>query len=271
MLISQVSLDVCVHIMDVLSLVAWLICTMEKGNFSARFTFHKAYKLQRQVYSDYCFCQASKYHMADDNARSTLLLIYDIICQWSINFSKRLDCCPGLSLVDADKLRVAIGKFHLAAHVPECFWKYSLNFKKGVGKIDGEILETVWSTFDDQAIRARAMSMAFRWEFLNQVMADHNFKKMISMGKMTALLLDYQLTLWLFADSMLCTKLKKAKQEIKKTKDEFDEQSVYAGTEKVNKWMKEEEEAQKKGGDRLKIYDVSSENGQLVDTFAKFY
>jgi hypothetical protein len=102
-------------------------------------------------------------------------------------------------------------------------------------------------------------------------MADHNFKKMISMGKMTALLLDYQLTLWLFADSMLCTKLKKAKQEIKKTKDEFDEQSVYAGTEKVNKWMKEEEEAQKKGGDRLKIYDVSSENGQLVDTFAKFY
>jgi hypothetical protein len=89
---------------------------------------------------------------------------------------------------------------------------------------------------------------------------------MISMGEMSPLLLDYQLTLCPFADSMPCTKLKKAKQEIKETKDEFDEQSVYVGTEKVQRWTKEEEEAQKQGGDRLKIYDVSSENGESVYT-----
>jgi len=37
----------------------------------------------------------------------------------------------------------AVGKFHLAAHVPSCFAKFSLNFVQGAGQLDGEILETL--------------------------------------------------------------------------------------------------------------------------------
>ena len=33
----------------------------------------------------------------------------------------------------------AVGKWHLGAHIPECFPKYSLNFVDGIGQIDGEI------------------------------------------------------------------------------------------------------------------------------------
>jgi hypothetical protein len=37
---------------------------------------------------------------------------------------------------------------HLATHLTECFLKFSLNFVKGAGEIEGEILETLWPDMD---------------------------------------------------------------------------------------------------------------------------
>ncbi|KAI6094401.1 hypothetical protein EDD16DRAFT_1447608, partial [Pisolithus croceorrhizus] len=48
---------------------------------------------------------------------------------------------PALEIVPA------VGKFHLAAHKLSCFPRYSLNFIKGAGHLDGEILETLWAPF----------------------------------------------------------------------------------------------------------------------------
>jgi hypothetical protein len=69
---------------------------------------------------------------------------------------------------------VAVGKFHLGAHVKKCFWKYTLNFVVGAGQIDGEIMETLWSLFNKFAVMARAMSKAHRVEILNEHMRDVN-------------------------------------------------------------------------------------------------
>ena len=78
---------------------------------------------------------------------------------------------------------VAVGKFHLGAHVKECFFKYSLNFITGAGQVDGEIMETLWSLFNKFAKMARSMGTAHRKEILNDHMRDVNWKKMVGMGK----------------------------------------------------------------------------------------
>ncbi|KAI6002611.1 hypothetical protein F5J12DRAFT_682482, partial [Pisolithus orientalis] len=49
---------------------------------------------------------------------------------------------PGLEIISA------VGKFHLAAHKHSCFLRYSLNFVKGAGHLDGEILETLSAPFN---------------------------------------------------------------------------------------------------------------------------
>jgi hypothetical protein len=77
----------------------------------------------------------------------------------------------------------AVGKWHLAAHIPECFSKFSLNFVEGAGETDGEILETLWSVLDEVAGLTQAMSVAHRQEVLDAYMQDSNWRKIIRMGR----------------------------------------------------------------------------------------
>jgi len=111
------------------------------------------------------------------------LLVYDIGCEWWINFLKRVEICDGLTWDVKRKLIVAVGKWHLAVHVKDCFCKFSLNFIIGAGHLDGEIMETVWSQLNAPGRAARAMSLAYRQQFLDHHIRDMNFKKMISMGE----------------------------------------------------------------------------------------
>ena len=60
------------------------------------------------------------------------------------------------------KLLDAVGKFHLADHVNSCFCKWMLNFMKGAGHINGEIMETLWSEMNKISGAARSMSKAHR-------------------------------------------------------------------------------------------------------------
>lgn len=76
----------------------------------------------------------------------------------------------------------AVGKFHLGAHISECFRKFSLNFIQGAGQADGEILETLWWPLDKVAGATRAMSCHHRREVLDDNMYDSNWKKWIGIG-----------------------------------------------------------------------------------------
>ena len=80
--------------------------------------------------------------------------------QWIINFLKCLKASPHLSIPEAMELLVAVGKFHLSAHIRECFVLYSLNFVHGSGQLDGEILEILWSPFNFISASGRTMSMS---------------------------------------------------------------------------------------------------------------
>jgi hypothetical protein len=128
---------------------------------------------------DYSICQALKRFPQHQRA----LIIYDICCQWIIHFRERVSESEFLELWDSIEITGAVGKFHLAAHIPECFPKYTLNFIEGAGELDGEILETLWSPMDLVAGLTQGMSVAHRQEVLNDYMNDSNWRKIIRIGK----------------------------------------------------------------------------------------
>src|SRR5258705_12357211 len=103
---------------------------------------------------DYSICQALKRFPGHLIA----LIIYDICCQWIIHFRERVSESEFLELCASIEIVGAVGKFHLAAHIPECFHKFTLNFIEGAGEVDGKILETLWSDMDGVAGFAQAMS-----------------------------------------------------------------------------------------------------------------
>jgi hypothetical protein len=183
-----------VHGMDVSSHNRWLIFKREKGLFPTnRIVLCLLPPLSlalRQINIDYAVCQSLS-SMAD-NPR--VITIYDVACQWSRNFRRRvkdsnfLDIPPNLQMVPA------VGKWHLGAHVADCFPKFSLNFIQGIGQVDGEVLETLWSVTNKVAGTTRAMGKSHRSEVLDDNMYDSNWKKWVGIGKATFPLLH--LVIW---------------------------------------------------------------------------
>ncbi|KAI6120244.1 hypothetical protein EDD16DRAFT_1518990 [Pisolithus croceorrhizus] len=111
-------------------------------------------------------------------------------CQWSVNFWSRVKNSPSLLLPPAQEIVPAVGKFHLAAHKLSCFPRYSLNFVKGAGHLDGEILETLWAPFNKISPTARSMTQAHRQEEYDDHMRDSNWKKLV--GLVPSLLKKYK-------------------------------------------------------------------------------
>ena len=77
----------------------------------------------------------------------------------------------------------AVGKSHLAAHIPDCFSKFSLNFVEGASQVEGEIWETLWSRMDEEAGLAQSMSIAHHQETVDEHMNDNNWHKMVWIGR----------------------------------------------------------------------------------------
>jgi hypothetical protein len=94
---------------------------------------------------DYSICNAINGH---SHGIDTTFIIYDVGCQWCIHFAERVANCPGLSLPEPSQVLTAVGKFHLSAHKLPCFARFSLNFIQGAGQVDGEILKTLWASFN---------------------------------------------------------------------------------------------------------------------------
>ena len=85
----------------------------------------------------------------------------------------------------------AVGKWHLGAHVIDCFPRFSLNFIRGIGQVDGEVLETLWSVTNKVAGTTRAMGKSHCSEVLDDNMYDSNWKKWVGIGKAAFFTLVY--------------------------------------------------------------------------------
>lgn len=128
---------------------------------------------------DYAICHALAYNM---NGLPQGLVEYDVGCQWSINFEKRVENSTTLHLPPGLSWIAAVGKFHLGTHEQDCFAKFSLNFVHGAGQQDGEILETLWAPLNKIAGSVRAMTKASRQEMVDAQMRDSNWKKSTKIG-----------------------------------------------------------------------------------------
>ena len=141
----------------------------------------------RQINIDYAVCQSLS-SMAE-NLR--VITIYDVACQWSRNFRRRVEDSKYLDIPPNLQMVPAVGKWHLGTHVVDCFPQFSLNFIQGIGQVDGEVLETLWSVTNKVAGTTRAVGKSHRSEVLDDNMYDSNWKKWIGIGKATFTICGY--------------------------------------------------------------------------------
>ncbi|KIK74642.1 hypothetical protein PAXRUDRAFT_19663 [Paxillus rubicundulus Ve08.2h10] len=113
-------------------------------------------KGEQQVNMDYALCQA----LGKLEGMPRAAVIYDIACHIQIVWG--------------------IGLFHIHGHQDVCLSRYSPDLIPGIGKVDGEVLETLWSQLNEICGSTRSMTAAHRREVLNDHMLDSNRKKMLN-------------------------------------------------------------------------------------------
>ena len=186
-----------------------------------------------------------------------------------MHFEDRLrDVSKYLSRDPEMKILGAIGKFHLADHVDSCFSKWSLNFIKGAGHIDGEIMETLWSGMNKVSGAARSMSKAHRQETLDDYMRDSNWKKTVRIGEFLFLkfIIDYSHYHFFFSVPTLLTKLNRSQMGLISTQPAFEEltKSCLQRNLPVESWRHDENLAMEERGERLKIFDINHEKAPTL-------
>ena len=128
---------------------------------------------------DYSICKALTYNMQD---MPVALLMYDIMCQYQVNFRRRVRKSLELALPSSLILRTGIGLFHIHGHQDSCLPRYSPSFIPGVKQVNGEIIETLWAPLNNISRGSRGMSLAHRQEVIDAHMNYSNWKKMVRIG-----------------------------------------------------------------------------------------
>lgn len=80
-----------------------------------------------------------------------LTISYNVGCQWSTNFWRRMYSLPAslhLSL-PIEAVHALVPKFHLQSH-KDCHSVFSFNFFKGCGRAEGEGIEHNWDELNGQ-------------------------------------------------------------------------------------------------------------------------
>ena len=110
-------------------------------------------------------------------------LSYDIWCQFGVKLIQRFTTYfPDLVPV-VEKLIGAIPKLHLVNHKTDCQYCFSYNYQKGVGRTDGEAIERFWAEANLYAASTKQQNGGHRHDTLDDMMGDHNWRKIVAMGK----------------------------------------------------------------------------------------
>ncbi|KAG1796925.1 uncharacterized protein HD556DRAFT_1441100 [Suillus plorans] len=137
-------------------------------------------KGERQMNMDYVLSQALNYKT---DGISRAITFYDINCQYNKYLKDRIASSMYLSIPTGMDIIPGIGLWHVHGHQDSCFVRYASNFIYGTGRIDGEIMETLWVPLNIISPLARGMGTPHRKEVLDYQMNDCNFMKMIRIIK----------------------------------------------------------------------------------------
>ncbi|KAK7435678.1 hypothetical protein VKT23_019510 [Stygiomarasmius scandens] len=169
--------------------------------------------------------------------------IYDRGCQYGVHFHERMEEFGFEEPTDVE-IAFAIGKFHLGVHQEDCWAMYTLELILGAGRQDGEILETLWACLNKSKGTVRALSEAHRQEFLDILLQDSNFRKLVN------------------GDRSLVTKLRRAELNEKEARQKYQGISQRLSQDDRADWDREAKEAQEtRDPQKLKIYASEKVHG----------
>ncbi|KAF8261054.1 hypothetical protein EI94DRAFT_1608583 [Lactarius quietus] len=197
-------------------------------------------KGERQINMDYSICRALSYNMEDI---PVALVMYDIMCQYSVHFRKRVENSPELTLPSSLELWTGIGLFHIHGHQDSCLPRFSPSYIPGAKQVDGEIIETLWAPLNNISCSLRGMSLVHRQEVLDAHINHSNWKKLVRI--VPSLLKRFR---------RLETGFDASAQAYKSLSDHFGE--------KTEIWLKEDKDAQanrQASPSSMDIYDTVKE------------
>jgi hypothetical protein len=109
-----------------------------------------------------------------------IVITYDIACQWSKNFRKRMEeFPPQMQIPETTKVGVAIPGWHINGHGESCRENFNLSYMEGAARTVGEDVETIWSGTNPLAPSIREMGPAARHDTLNDHWNGWNFRKVV--------------------------------------------------------------------------------------------
>ncbi|KIK11458.1 hypothetical protein PISMIDRAFT_19513 [Pisolithus microcarpus 441] len=165
------------------------------------------------------------------------------------NLRRRVDSSDLLHLPPSMRITAGIGMWHVHGHKQECYTWYSLLFIKGSGWVDGEIIETLWSTLNIVSASTRGMTTPHCQELLDFQMNDSNFMKMIRM-----------------ADS-LSWKLKTARASVVLARDAFERFNKAITPDQQRNWGRQEEAALLRcvhDPSVMDVFEIQLKKGQII-------
>ncbi|KAJ7049006.1 hypothetical protein C8F01DRAFT_1266153 [Mycena amicta] len=126
----------------------------------------------------------------EDVAVKSVLVSYDIACQWRIFLpvrAERIRAAGGLATeLQRFEMQFALPVWHAAAHEPSCQAEYSLSYTEGVGKTDGEGIERTWAVLNPVGWATKEMGPGAQHDAIEDKVDHLNFEKNIGQGKALA-------------------------------------------------------------------------------------
>lgn len=128
---------------------------------------------------DYIFASAVK-----NTRNSSILVSYDIACQWFINLYKHMEAHwpEDLRIAQTTTLTLAILKLHEPMHQTADHQVYSLNLIPSVGQSDCECPECVWSSHNMLGNSTKTQGPGLQQDILDDHFNFWNWQKYIGLG-----------------------------------------------------------------------------------------
>lgn len=173
----------CVLVTPLFERTVWETCRREKG--LSRWCHTMSSRILILVnHSRYCNLDFIILSAILGVALACIFITYDIACQWSKYFKRRmLEFPEHMQISDSTQIKTAIPSWHIHGHGPACRTKFNLGYTKGVGRTCGEEVEITWSHTNPLAPSVREMAMAARRDTLNDHWNGWNFRKRVGFGK----------------------------------------------------------------------------------------
>ncbi|KAJ7573010.1 hypothetical protein C8J56DRAFT_1008492 [Mycena floridula] len=119
-----------------------------------------------------------------------IVMSYDIMCQYSINFYARMSTVFGhqASRIHTKGVQFiwTVPKFHLPAHVQSCWQAFNFNYTKWTARSDGEAVERGWSWMNRLRRSIKEMGPGSWRDTIEDHVSFHNWQKVIGMAPTVA-------------------------------------------------------------------------------------